>query len=71
MLEVIERTSYEEASRNFYYFNRGFKGDELASNFTACANRTFFWNFFELETYKVKLRYGTGSENTFNSTLFI
>ena len=57
--------------QNFYYFNLGFKGDELATNFTNCATRTAFWIWREKVTYEVKLRYGTWSENMFNSTLFV
>lgn len=57
--------------RNFHYFNRGFKGDELATNFSTCGNRSAYWIYWELQTYQVKLRYGNASENTLNSTLFI
>lgn len=59
----IETLSLEEqhknALRDFYYFNRGFKGDELATNFTACGNRTAYWYFYELATIQVKLLYST------------
>ena len=57
--------------KNFYYFERGFKGTELASNFSSCGNRSAYWYYWEMQTWKVKLRYGNGTENTFNSTLFV
>ena len=61
--EIIETLSLEEQHKNalkdFYYFNRGFKGDELATNFTACGNRTAYWYFYELATIQVKLLYST------------
>lgn len=70
-----EQKSIEEAHRDalkdFYYFNKGFKGDELATNFTACGNRSAYWYYYELATIQVKLRYSTAEESTFNSTLFI
>lgn len=62
---------HKQALRDFHYFNKGFKGDELATNFTACGNRSAYWYFFELETIQVKLRYSTAKESTFNSTLFL
>ena len=59
----IESLSLEEQHKNalkdFYYFNRGFKGDELATNFTACGNRTAYWYYYELATIQVKLLYST------------
>jgi len=69
---VVEELSLqEEALRYFHHFNRGFKGDELATNFTNCGNRSVFWYFAEYQTYKVKMVYGDASENTLNSTLFL
>ena len=56
---------------NFHHFNRGFKGDDLAPNFTNCGNRSVFWYFAEYQTYQVKMVYGNASENTLNSTLFL
>ena len=73
--EEIESLSLEEQHKNalkdFYYFNKGFKGDELATNFTTCGNRSAYWYFYELATIQVKLLYSTAEESTFNSTLFI
>ena len=62
---------HKNALRDFYYFNKGFKGDELATNFTTCGNRSAYWYFYELATIQVKLLYSTAEESTFNSTLFI
>ena len=56
---------------NFHYFNLGFKGDELATNFSNCGNRSAYWQYWELPTYQVKLLYGNGTENMRNTTLFI
>ena len=61
---------YEYTMRNVYWFNRGFKGDELAANFSNCIERGPYWYFWELETYQIKLRYADFGEQTFNSTLF-
>ena len=57
--------------RNFLYFNRGFQGDDLSANFTACGDRGAYWWFLELKTYRVKMRYGNGEQNTYNSTKFL
>ena len=43
----------------------------MASNFTNCADRIINWVYHERVTYEVKLQYGTGYENTLNTTLFI
>ena len=56
--------------RNVYWFNRGFKGDELAANFSNCIERGPYWYFWELQTYQIKLQYADFGESTFNSTLF-
>ena len=64
-------TPRQQTELNFYYFNRGFKAEEMASNFTNCAERTINWAYHEKVTYEVKLLYGTGFENALNTTLFI
>jgi len=69
-VEDIQLSDYEKSLRNFKYFNLGFKGDELAANFSSCGDRAAYWYYLELETYTIKLSYGNGEQNTFNSTLF-
>jgi len=39
---------HKKALKGFYYFNKGFQGDELASNFTTCGNRSAYWFFYEI-----------------------
>ena len=70
--EVEEQLSdYEYVRRNFYFFNRGFKGHELARNFSNCGMNSIYWWFFEIQTYEVKMTYSSFGEGTFNSTLFL
>ena len=57
--------------RNVYWFNRGFKGDELAANFSNCLESVPYWYYWELQTYQIKLMYGDFGEQTFNTTLFL
>lgn len=64
-------TDYEKVLRNFRYFNQGFKGDEISANFSNCANIGAYWKWVELETYLVKLRFGNGDENVFNTTMWL
>ena len=68
---VPELTPKQRAEQSFYYFNLGFEGDQLAANFTNCAIRAIYWRYIERVTYDIKIRYGTGFENTLNSTLFL
>ena len=46
---------YQDALRNFYYFNQGFKGDELSANFSTCGDRGAYWYYLELKTYRIKM----------------
>ena len=64
-------TPYERKYRNFMYFNKGFKGHELARNFTNCGSTSIYWYYFETQTYFVKLHYGDFKDSTFNSTMFL
>ena len=66
-----EMSDYDRLSRNFYFFNKGFKGHELARNFSNCGTTSIYWYHYETQTYGVKMRYGDFGESTFNSTLFI
>ena len=62
---------YQKGLRNFQYFNAGFKGDELAANFSTCGDRGAYYYYLERPTYKIKMMYGDGEENTFNTTKFL
>ena len=62
---------YEWHLRNFRYFNKGFKGRDLARNFSNCGEDGIFWWFYERETYSLKMKYGDFEESTFNTTLFL
>ena len=67
----ITLSPMEEARNNFDAFNAGFKGDEFASNFTDCGQRSILWWFLEYPTYKVKMEYADGGESVYNTTHFL
>jgi hypothetical protein len=63
--------NYEKFRKTFYYFNTGFKGDQLAANFSNCGETYPYWFYLQKEIFMIKLRYGNGEENTLNTTLFM
>ena len=56
---------------NFKAFNYGLDGDYFAANFSTCAEHALSWWFYEVNTYKVKLKYASYDDTITNSTLFV
>lgn len=71
--EVVDemKVNYTQALRNFQAFEYGLDGDYFASNFSTCSIHSLTWWFFEVSTYKVKLRYASYDDAVTNTTLFI
>lgn len=67
----VAQTDYEKVLNNFRYFNHGFKGDELALNFSNCAEQGAYWKWLELQTYSIKVKFGNADQNIFNTTMFL
>jgi len=42
-----ELSAYERKRRNFSFFNRGFKGHEIARNFSNCGSTSIYWYYRE------------------------
>jgi hypothetical protein len=63
--------AYKYNVRNFRAFEYGLDGDYFAGNFSRCSINTLTWWFFEVSTYKVKLRYANYDQAVTNTTLFI
>lgn len=57
--------------RNYISFNYGFEGDYFAANFSTCTISMINWYFFELNTYKIKMRYADYNDAVTNTTLFL
>ena len=68
-LSIEER--YAEVLNHFRAFEFGLDGDQFAANFSTCSINTLTWWFYEVNTYKVKLRYADFNDAVTNTTLFL
>ena len=69
--ELTIEEQYRNKLNNFRAFEYGLEGDKFAANFSTCAIHGLTWYFYELNTFKVKLRYASYDDTVTNTTLFI
>lgn len=68
-MENLYETGYEFNKAKMDAFNAGFKGDEIAANFTSCTATLMQTLFLELPTWHKKtFMYSSFSNAVFNTT---
>lgn len=63
--------NFTKNMRNFIAFNYGFEGDYFAANFSTATISLLQWWYFEVNTYRIKLKYASYNDAVTNTTQFI
>jgi hypothetical protein len=63
--------NFTKVVRNFRAFEYGLDGDHFAANFSTCSIHAIAWWYYEVTTFKVKMKYVDYNDGLTNVTLFL